>query len=365
MWYRLSFCKVWYHIAEAVIKLPQNSTIPAVIVFGDSVVDTGNNNYIETIVKVNYPPYGKDFMGGKPTGRFSDGKVPSDLIAEELGIKGLLAAYFDPTLQDEDLLTGVNFASGGAGYDPLTSDLVDLYKLGARRIGVFGLPPGCLPSQRTLKGGAERKCIDLYNQVSELFNNKLSDEMDSINKRYPIARMTYMDIYKLPLDVIHNPQKYEFRGWKADRRFSDGKVPSDLLAEELGIKPLLPAYLDPSLQDQDFLTGVNFASGASGYDPLTSDVASVLSLTDQLKLFKEYITKLKKIAGEEKSSEILREGLIALVTGSNDITNTYFITPFRKIQYNVPSYTDLLVSYASSFVQESRLQMKDAVEQGQ
>lgn len=63
-------------LAEAAI----NATIPAVIVFGDSVVDTGNNNYLKTIIKVNYPPYGKDFVGGDPTGRFSDGKVPSDLI---------------------------------------------------------------------------------------------------------------------------------------------------------------------------------------------------------------------------------------------------------------------------------------------
>ncbi|GFP95234.1 GDSL esterase/lipase exl3 [Phtheirospermum japonicum] len=255
------------HPQKYVIKLPQNSTIPAVIVFGDSVVDTGNNNYIETIVKVNYPPYGQDFMGGKPTGRFSDGKVPSDLIAEELGIKGLLPAYFDPTLKDEDLLTVLSLSEQLemfkeyirklekiVGYEktstilsqsliilvtgsnditntyfgtPLrksqydvssyadflvayaSSFVQDLYKLGARRIGVFGLPPlGCLPSQRTLKGGAERECVDLYNQAAEMFNYKLSAEMDSINTRYPAARIIYIDIYKLPLDVIHNPQKY-------------------------------------------------------------------------------------------------------------------------------------------------------------
>ncbi|KAL2468222.1 GDSL esterase/lipase [Forsythia ovata] len=276
-------------IGESVIKLPGNDTIPAVFVFGDSIVDTGNNNYIKTIVKVNYPPYGQDFMGGKPTGRFSNGKVPSDLIAEELGIKSLLPAYLDPSLQAQDLITGVNFASGGAGYDPLTSDLVSvlslsdqlemfkeyimklkgivgdertsqilrkslvivvtgsndvtntyfgsplrkclydipsyadlmvssgssfvqgLYELGSRRIGVFGLPPlGCVPSQRTLKGGLTRKCVDSYNQMSELFNKKLSAELNLINSRLPEARMIYLDIYYLPLDVIHNPKKYGF-----------------------------------------------------------------------------------------------------------------------------------------------------------
>lgn len=67
-------------IGESAIELSENDTIPAVFVFGDSIVDTGNNNNLKTIFKVNYPPYGQDFMGGKPTGRFSNGKVPSDII---------------------------------------------------------------------------------------------------------------------------------------------------------------------------------------------------------------------------------------------------------------------------------------------
>ena len=66
--------------APATRRLPYNSSIPAVIFFGDSIVDTGNNNNLVTIAKANYPPYGQDFMGGRPTGRFSNGKVPSDLI---------------------------------------------------------------------------------------------------------------------------------------------------------------------------------------------------------------------------------------------------------------------------------------------
>lgn len=54
--------------------------VPAVLAFGDSVVDTGNNNYIRTIVRSNFPPYGKDFPGHKATGRFSDGKISVDFL---------------------------------------------------------------------------------------------------------------------------------------------------------------------------------------------------------------------------------------------------------------------------------------------
>lgn len=62
--------------------LPQNEQLPAVFVFGDSVVDTGNNNYVKSYapVRCDFPPYGKDFEGGKPTGRYSNGRVPSDML---------------------------------------------------------------------------------------------------------------------------------------------------------------------------------------------------------------------------------------------------------------------------------------------
>lgn len=85
----------------------------------------------------------------------------------------------------------------------------DVYKLGGRRMGVFGLAPlGCLPSQRSLKGGVERKCVDLYNQVAEMFNHKLSVELSSLSARYPDATLIYVDIYHLPLDLIRDPLKY-------------------------------------------------------------------------------------------------------------------------------------------------------------
>lgn len=78
---------------------------------------------------------------------------------------------------------------------------------------------------------------------------------------------------------------------------------------------------------------------------------SVIALSDQLELFKEYLTKLKEIVGEDKTNNILSNGLFGVVTGSNDITNTYFGTPLRKSHYDVPSYTDLMLNYASSFIQ--------------
>ncbi|GMH06568.1 hypothetical protein Nepgr_008408 [Nepenthes gracilis] len=184
---------------------------PAVIVFGDSIVDAGNNNYLPTVGKCNFPPYGRDFEGGKPTGRYSNGKVASDLIVEELGIKELLPPYLDPTLQLNDLLTGVNFASGGSGYDPISAQLAELYGQGARRIGVTNVPPlGCLPSQRTLAGGPQRSCVEEYNQAATLFNSKLYSEIQSLNRMLPGLKIAYLDIYNPLLDLINNPSQSGF-----------------------------------------------------------------------------------------------------------------------------------------------------------
>ncbi|KAE9620964.1 putative triacylglycerol lipase [Lupinus albus] len=103
-----------------------NAKYPALFAFGDSILDTGNNNILVSTTKCNYPPYGRDFNGGIPTGRFSNGKVPSDFIAEVLGIKDTLPAYNNPKLDVQELPTGVCFASGGSGLDTLTSSFMEV-----------------------------------------------------------------------------------------------------------------------------------------------------------------------------------------------------------------------------------------------
>ncbi|XP_009356602.2 GDSL esterase/lipase At2g42990 [Pyrus x bretschneideri] len=103
--------------------------VPAVIVFGDSSVDSGNNNFIPTIARSNFQPYGQDFPGGQPTGRFCNGRIPPDFISEGLGCKPIIPAYLDPTYNISDFATGVCFASAGTGYDNSTSDVVQVIPL--------------------------------------------------------------------------------------------------------------------------------------------------------------------------------------------------------------------------------------------
>ncbi|XP_062007794.1 GDSL esterase/lipase At2g04570-like [Rosa rugosa] len=186
----------------AAVTPATNKTTRAVCTFGDSIMDTGNNDYIISIAKSNFPPYGRDFVGGKPTGRFSNGKVASDFAVE-----------------------------------------------------IFG------------------------------------------------------------------------------------------------VKKILPAYLDLKLQLQDLLTGVCFASAGSVYDPLTAKLLSVLSLPDQLDLFKKYKSKITAAVGNERTATILSKSISFLSMGSNDFAINYFSTPLRSPHYDIPAYTDLMIDSASNFLQ--------------
>ncbi|XP_027931205.1 GDSL esterase/lipase At5g45960-like [Vigna unguiculata] len=105
-----------------------NVTISGFYVFGDSTVDPGNNNYIKTPFKSNFPPYGLDFSNQVPTGRFTNGKLATDYIVSYTGLKKeLLPPYLDPSLTNiEELMTGVSFASAGSGFDPLTPTITNV-----------------------------------------------------------------------------------------------------------------------------------------------------------------------------------------------------------------------------------------------
>ncbi|KAJ1413825.1 SGNH hydrolase superfamily [Sesbania bispinosa] len=74
----------------------------AFFVFGDSLVDNGNNNYLATSARADSPPYGIDYPSRRATGR------------QELGAESTLP-YLSPELNGERLLVGANFASAGIG----------------------------------------------------------------------------------------------------------------------------------------------------------------------------------------------------------------------------------------------------------
>lgn len=271
-----------------------NKSVPAIFVFGDSTSDPGNNNFIYTPFKGNFLPYGQDFANHVPTGRFTNGRLSNDYIAEYVGVKDYVPPYLDPNLNMQDLMTGVSFASAGSGFDPLTpqiSNVISLstqleyfkeYKtrmaaeigvekteqmiqnslfivsagtndfivnyftlpirrknytvpaytdfclqrsqlfmqelldLGARRIGVAGLPPmGCLPIVITLYSNnafKNRGCVQRFSDIAQIYNQKLQAQLNSLHeKRTDLGlRIGYFDVYKIVYDMTTQTHNYGF-----------------------------------------------------------------------------------------------------------------------------------------------------------
>ncbi|XP_071712765.1 GDSL esterase/lipase At1g71691 [Rutidosis leptorrhynchoides] len=92
--------------------------VPSMYAFGDSLIDNGNNNDLNSFAKANYFPYGIDFNGG-PTGRFSNGYTMIDQIAEMLGLP-LIPAYSQASNSADQMIHGVNFASAASGILDIT-----------------------------------------------------------------------------------------------------------------------------------------------------------------------------------------------------------------------------------------------------
>ncbi|KDP34349.1 hypothetical protein JCGZ_11232 [Jatropha curcas] len=266
------------HVANA------QPLVPAMFIFGDSVIDAGNNNHLYTIVKANFPPYGRDFINHKPTGRFCNGKLASDFTAENIGFTSYPPAYLSKEAHGTNLLIGANFASAASGfYDttaklyhaiPLSkqleyykdyqkkivgiagksnassiisgsvylvsagaSDFVqnyyinpflykeytpdqfsdilmhsyanfiqDLYKLGARKIGVTSLPPlGCLPAAITIFGSDSNECVAKLNKDAKSFNNKLNSTSQSLLKKLSGLNLIVLDIYQPLYELVTKP----------------------------------------------------------------------------------------------------------------------------------------------------------------
>ncbi|CAN8253676.1 unnamed protein product [Cochlearia groenlandica] len=126
--YMLLMLLLSFHNVSTIYSLKQEEVLfggkfQAMYVIGDSLVDSGNNNHLPTMIKANFAPYGSDFEGGKATGRFSNGKTIADYIAIYYGLP-LVPAYLGLSEHDKDKLsTGINYASASCGILPLTGKI--------------------------------------------------------------------------------------------------------------------------------------------------------------------------------------------------------------------------------------------------
>ncbi|XP_061365125.1 GDSL esterase/lipase At2g30310-like [Gastrolobium bilobum] len=150
----------------------------------------------------------------------------------------------------------------------------------------------------------------------------------------------------------HLPYGRDFPGHVPTGRFSNGKLVPDLLASVLKLKDTVPPFLDPNLSKEDLLTGVNFASAASGFDDLTTVLSGAISVSKQIEYFKVYVAKLKSIARENEAKRILRDALVIISAGTNDFIFNFYDIPTRKLEFNISKYQDYLQNRLQNFLKE-------------
>ncbi|KAL4378072.1 hypothetical protein GQ457_02G021920 [Hibiscus cannabinus] len=228
---------------------------PAIIIFGDSSVDPGNNNYINTFFKANLTPYGTNFPGHLPTGRTgvsfaSAGSGYDDLtttlsnvitVSRQVEMFGSYIDKLKGIVGDEEaksiIAKALVLISAGTNdvifnffdiptrrlefnFDGYTGfllqrleDLVEeIYDLGCRKIIVVGLPPiGCLPFQMTLgfENPRNRHCLEDQNSDARSYNKKLVRLLPEIQAELPRSKLVYADAYQPLMDMINHPEQYE------------------------------------------------------------------------------------------------------------------------------------------------------------
>ncbi|KAK1433402.1 hypothetical protein QVD17_10312 [Tagetes erecta] len=108
----------WWFVAFVVVScrwqcVAGQQQAPAIWVMGDSLVDSGNTNFLSSIVRADYYPYGCDYYRG-PSGRFCNARTFSDILGDWMGIPAP-PPFSDPSTAGNKIMGGVNYASAAAG----------------------------------------------------------------------------------------------------------------------------------------------------------------------------------------------------------------------------------------------------------
>ncbi|CAN1847272.1 GDSL esterase/lipase At5g45670 [Linum perenne] len=236
--------------------------VPCYFIFGDSLVDNGNNNYITTLARADYPPYGVDFSSGptgsgeevlkgvnyasaaagirEETGKQLGGRISfagqvknykntvSQIVSllgdEDSAAKHLRKCIFWVGMGSNDYLNNYfmpMFYNTGNQFTPkqFADDLIEryteqlkiMYKYGARKFALNAVGQiGCSPSQLAGNSLNGKTCVKTVNSAIQIFNNKLRSRVDRLNDKTPDAKLTFINIYGIFKELMTNPEDHGF-----------------------------------------------------------------------------------------------------------------------------------------------------------
>ncbi|PUZ57532.1 hypothetical protein GQ55_5G439800 [Panicum hallii var. hallii] len=162
---------------------------PCMYIFGDSLVDNGNNNNILSLARANYRPYGIDFREGPP-GRFTNGRTMVDFLSDMLGLRPPLVPPY-AAARPADLPRGANFASGASGILAETGNNLGGHYPLSEQVEHFRAAVGAMGNASAFRGNATRlaehlgRCIFFVGMGSnDYLNNYFMPDYYDTARRY-------------------------------------------------------------------------------------------------------------------------------------------------------------------------------------
>ncbi|KAI4377904.1 hypothetical protein MLD38_015461 [Melastoma candidum] len=149
----------------------------------------------------------------------------------------------------------------------------------------------------------------------------------------------------------HPPYGRDLPGNKPLGRYTNGKLATDFLSSRLGLKELLPPYLDPTLSDDALISGVSFASAGMGLDEITCLRLNVLNISTQLDYFEEAVNRITKKVGSREANRIVAHAIFFVSAGSNDMLFNMYDLGTRRGEYTISQYQDFLLQKIQSIIE--------------
>ncbi|KAG6383567.1 hypothetical protein SASPL_156675 [Salvia splendens] len=153
----------------------------------------------------------------------------------------------------------------------------------------------------------------------------------------------------------HKPYGLDFPGRNPTGRFTNGKLPGDMLVSAFRIKDVLPAYADSTVDVYGLLTGVSFASACSGYHDVTAAEVGVLNLDKQFRNFERAFVKMEERFGLPRATATVGNSLFIISAGSSDMIDNYYLLPTTRAKYSLPAYHDMMLNNLDTLVKVRKL----------
>ncbi|XP_024542458.1 GDSL esterase/lipase At4g28780 [Selaginella moellendorffii] len=200
--------------------LVATASVPALFAFGDSLVDAGDNEHLNTQARANHPPYGIDFENHQQGAQtlpqqVDDFQSMASQLQQQLGSNEssslVSQSIFYICIGNNDVNNefeqrknlSTDFLQ--SVLDGVMEQMHRLYEMGARKFVVVGLSAvGCIP----LNVQRDGSCAPVAQAAASSYNTMLRSALDEMSSTHQGIHIVLTNFYDLMVDTNTNPQQF-------------------------------------------------------------------------------------------------------------------------------------------------------------